>query len=111
MKTISVQDTVNGCLAITSSQGEAIFQKIDSLLSMGESVTLDFNGIEIVSTRFLNQIYGIVLNPANNRLADFDNIKISTSDDFVEEQINLGVEKIVRYFKQPQAYEYAISNN
>ncbi len=66
IQTIRVFDTLGSPFAITTEDGEKVFEKINPILKQQEGVALDFTHIELVVSTFLNasvgQLYGIYNN-------------------------------------------------
>ncbi|HEM3628860.1 TPA: STAS-like domain-containing protein [Streptococcus suis] len=58
MKTLKIADIINNKSAILSETGEIVFQKIKEHIVQDEAVTLDFSGIETLTTAFLNLAIG-----------------------------------------------------
>ena len=58
MHEIKIVDEVSLRQGATTDEGMPIYEKIISHLVNGESVTLDFGGVELVTTAFLNVIIG-----------------------------------------------------
>ncbi|MEI4352233.1 STAS-like domain-containing protein [Streptococcus suis] len=58
MKTLKIYDIIQSHSAILSETGEIVFQKIKEYIDQDEAVTLDFTGIEILTTAFLNLAVG-----------------------------------------------------
>lgn len=57
-KTIIVKDFTEGIFAISSEDGEKIYFEINKSFLNKEKVILDFSGIEITITAFLNSCIG-----------------------------------------------------
>ncbi|MFC4635131.1 STAS-like domain-containing protein [Dokdonia ponticola] len=58
MDSIIVFDIIHGNFAVTTDDGNSIFAIVDNYLEKKEKVTLDFKGISIVTTAFLNAAIG-----------------------------------------------------
>lgn len=67
MKTLNISEIINSKSAILSETGEIVFQNIKSYVDKDEPVTLDFTGIETLTTAFLNLAIGQLydLKPVN----------------------------------------------
>lgn len=82
MNHLIIKDIIKSDLAVSTEDGEKVFKKIDSHLQKSEKVELDFAGIRIMITAFLNAAIGSL----------YSN-KAYTSD-FLNEYLNLkNVEK------------------
>ncbi len=59
---IKVKDIIDGSSAVSSNEGDKLFQKINDSFLKDEHVILDFNGINLLISAFLNasigQLYG-----------------------------------------------------
>ncbi|MBE8726961.1 DUF4325 domain-containing protein [Flavobacterium sp. KB82] len=58
MKHLIIKDIINSELAVSTENGEKVFKLIDSYLQKKEKVELDFVGISIMITAFLNAAIG-----------------------------------------------------
>ena len=58
MTTLNIAKIINNKSAILSDTGEIVFQKIKEYVEKDEPVTLDFTGIETLTTAFLNLAIG-----------------------------------------------------
>ena len=58
MTTLNIAEIINSKSAILSDTGEIVFQKIKEYVEKDEPVTLDFTGIETLTTAFLNLAIG-----------------------------------------------------
>jgi hypothetical protein len=56
MKHLIIKDIINSELAVSTENGEKVFEIVDSYLQKKEKVELDFAGITIMITAFLNAI-------------------------------------------------------
>lgn len=73
MCNLNVKDVINSMLADDADKGELLFREITSPKYKGQTeFILDFNGIELVNTAFLNNAVGKLYNPK-----EFDLNKIS----------------------------------
>jgi len=55
---INIYNEVGGKAAVSDSDGQKIFEKIDNALKSGNSVVLDFINIDMLITAFLNTAIG-----------------------------------------------------
>lgn len=58
MKHIIIKDVINSELAVSTENGIKVFEIVDSCLQRKEKVELDFDGITIMITAFLNAAIG-----------------------------------------------------
>ncbi len=54
MNKLIVKDIINSPLVVSTEKGEMVFQAIDNHLRKNESVIIDFKGIDLMITAFLN---------------------------------------------------------
>lgn len=58
MQTLSIKDMINNNLAVSTEDGDIVYNAINSSLQKGEKVELDFNNIFVITTAFLNVAIG-----------------------------------------------------
>ncbi len=58
MKHLVIKDIINSELAVSTENGNKVFEIVDSYLQKKEKVELDFAGINIMITAFLNAAIG-----------------------------------------------------
>ncbi|MBY0486130.1 MAG: STAS-like domain-containing protein [Flavobacteriaceae bacterium] len=58
MKHLVIKDIINSELAVSTENGNKVFEIVDSYLQKKEKVELDFSGITIMITAFLNAAIG-----------------------------------------------------
>lgn len=58
MKHLVIKDIINSELAVSTENGNKVFEIVDSYLQQKEKVELDFAGITIMITAFLNAAIG-----------------------------------------------------
>lgn len=58
METIKIKDITNSHLAVSSIDGEKVFNIIDLSFKANKIIELDFEGIELTITAFLNSSIG-----------------------------------------------------
>jgi hypothetical protein len=58
METIKIKDITNSHLAVSSIDGDKVFNIIDSNFRANKAIKLDFEGIELTITAFLNSSIG-----------------------------------------------------
>lgn len=58
MKHLLIKDIINSELAVSTENGEKVFEVVDFYLQKKEKVELDFSGITIMITAFLNAAIG-----------------------------------------------------
>ena len=58
MKNLIIKDIINSELAVSTENGEKVFDIVNSFLEKEEKISLDFSGITIMITAFLNAAIG-----------------------------------------------------
>ena len=58
MKHLIIRDIINSDLAVSTENGNKVFEIVDSYLQKKEKVQLDFAGVSIMITAFLNAAIG-----------------------------------------------------
>lgn len=105
--TIRIYDEVGGDAAISVSDGEAIFQKIDLALSNNLTVVLDFQNINLIITAFLNacigQLYSKYTSEQLNLYLQLENIKPEDRHLF-----NMAIKRAKEYFKDPEGFNKSV---
>ncbi|WP_027879233.1 STAS-like domain-containing protein [Mesoflavibacter zeaxanthinifaciens] len=66
MELINVLDIIDGNFAVTTDDGNTIYYIVDEHLTEKKEVVLDFMGITIVTTAFLNAAIGQLYNKFNS---------------------------------------------
>ncbi|MEE1257035.1 MAG: STAS-like domain-containing protein [Lachnospiraceae bacterium] len=62
MDVIKIQEVINSTSADEDTKGDIIFEKIQKIKKDGSTVVLDFEGIELINTAFLNNAIGRLFN-------------------------------------------------
>jgi|SRR6056297_556237 len=58
VKRLKIQQIIGSDAAVATESGDKVFQEINNFLKNGFSVELDFEGVEIMTTAFLNAAIG-----------------------------------------------------
>ncbi len=106
MKRLSVKDIINSPLAVSTEKGEMVFKTINSHLQNNEKVIIDFKGIDLMITAFLNAAIGKLYgNKSYSSQFLNDHIKL---DNIEKEDISLFkdvIERAKEYFEDKEAFE------
>jgi len=101
---ISVFDEIGGESAISVSDGNALFQKIDKAITQGVEVVLDFQNINFIITAFLNaaigQLYSKYTSEQLQMKLKLKNVKSEDVSLF-----KLVIERAKEYFSNPEDFE------
>ena len=97
--TISVKDTLGHGTGVASRDGDKVYELIDKSLKAGDHVNLSFEGIELLTTAFLNsaigRLYGVY---------DKENLKkqftIKAPDRQDKILIEAVIDNAIRYFEK-----------
>ena len=107
--TIRIYDEVGGDAAISVSDGEAIYYKIDAALSNSLIVVLDFQNINLIITAFLNACIGQLYSKYNsdvlNHFLKLENVKPEDSHLFV-----MAIKRAKEYFENPQSFDNSVKD-
>jgi len=55
---MKVKDIINNTLAVSADEGQKVYEVVADSISNGQAIELDFKGIEILTTAFLNAAIG-----------------------------------------------------
>ncbi len=82
MKDIVIIEIINGEFAVSPEDGDSVYELIKQSLEKEEAISLDFRGIDIMTTAFLNNAIGKLYKNFNkDSLNKYISMKnISTSD-------------------------------
>ena len=102
-----VKNIIGSDLAITSDAGKSVHQAIFQALRKGDIVELDFQGITIVITAFLNMAIGKLYQDFDS---DFLNahLKLVNVDDKDKAFFKMVVTYAKEYFANQEAFEQAV---
>lgn len=104
---IKVTDVVGSPLCVSSEDGGAVFEKLDAALKTDRPVELDFSGIEMVISAFLNAAIGRLVEhrtiAAIKERVTFTHIE---ADDL--ELIDRVLENAVRYYEAPDRFRKSL---
>lgn len=96
MTYISIATAAESVHCVANEDGGKVFDLITAAFERGESVTLDFAGVEDLTSSFLNsaigQLYGTVW-PVSN-----DNISAVNLSDMDKYHVSMAVKNAKRYF-------------
>ena len=105
--TLRIYDEVSGDAAISVSDGEAIFHKIDAALSKELTVVLDFQNINLIITAFLNacigQLYSKYTSESLNNYLQLEHVKEEDRHLF-----NMAIKRAKEYFLDPESFNKSI---
>ncbi len=103
---IRIVDIINTNVAVTTENGNKVFNLVDENLKQNKFVEIDFSNIETMTTAFLNSAIG-QLYSRDNYDSDFLNEHISISN-FKENHFSLiimVIERAKEYFADKKSFE------
>ena len=106
MTRLIVKDIINSELAVSTDKGDLVFNELNSKLENNEKVIIDFKGIDLMITAFLNAAIG-KLYGKNKYTTDFLNEHIKL-ENIQKEDISLFKDVIIRakeYFENKEKFE------
>lgn len=102
--TIRIFDEVGGDAAISVSDGETIYKKIDSAISNSLIVVLDFQNINLIITAFLNacigQLYSKYTSEDLNKYLKLENVNPEDNHLF-----NKAIQRAKEYFADHERFD------
>lgn len=106
---LKVSEIIGSNLAVSSDDGDAVFQKLKIALDNRRSVELDFSGIEMVISAFLNAAVGRLVE--TNPIAELNEqvtYKNLSEDD--RELVHRVMENAVRFYEDPDRFKKALES-
>lgn len=100
MKTLMVKEIIQSVMADDDGKGDLVFQKILEHSKEDSEITLDFKGIELVNTAFLNNAVGKIFDKSVFDLGKC-NVFVDNMDemmqDLLKEAIKIAVQKYQKF--------------
>jgi hypothetical protein len=107
-KTLILKDIIGIDTAVSTDDGEKVFQAIDLLLKLDTIVELDFSGITIMTTAFLNaaigQLYSTYIGDQLNKNLILKNVTPENKGRLLQV-----VERAKEYFSNKKKFENTVS--
>lgn len=103
---ILIKDVINTNFAVTTEDGNTIFELLVFNLSKENTVSLDFDGINLMTTAFLNSAIG-QLYSIDKYSSDFlnNNLKLVNVQEQDKPLFALVVKRAKEYFANKQGFE------
>jgi len=99
-----IKDIINGDTAVSTDDGDVVYQEIVAIIKQGEMVELDFSGINIMTTAFLNaaigQLYSTFTSEQLNSLLKLVNVAVD--DRILFKKV---IERAKEYFQNKKGFE------
>jgi hypothetical protein len=101
---INIYEIIGGNAAVSSDDGQVIFERIDKAFKEDYFVTLDFNNVDLIVSTFLNacigQLYGFYTSEFIREHFKVENL---SSDDVVI--LSKVIERAKQYFENKKNFE------
>ena len=108
-KRLIVRDIVGGDSAVSTDSGTLVFKQLQQEFASENTVVLDFSGIELMTTAFLNaaigQLYSTRLSNQLNRLLKLENV--ADDDKILFKKV---VTRAKEYFSNKSHFEDSANN-
>ena len=104
---IRVFETTGSANAVTSDDGNRLFEKIDTALSKDVAVTIDFDAINLITSAFLNAAIGQLYSKYESDTLN-SKLKITNMEDEDLELLSEVIERAKEYFANKEAIDQAI---
>lgn len=99
-----VREIIKSDVAVSTDDGDLVFAEINKALSLGQSVELDFSGIQILITAFLNAAIGRLYSKydSDQLNAMLKLINVANEDKVLFKKV---VERAKEYFANKKEFE------
>jgi len=103
---ILIKDVINTNFAVTTEDGNTIFELLDINLSKNNLIFLDFEGINLMTTAFLNSAIGqLYSNDKYSSIFLNSNLKLVNVQEQDKPLFALVVKRAKEYFANKQGFE------
>lgn len=99
---IIVKDLISSSMAISPEGGEKLYEEIIDNLKAGNVVDLDFSGIDIILSVFLNKSVGKIYGTEYKGFFNDGKITISNMSKQDLQTLELVKERAIKFFKDKQ---------
>ena len=106
MKHLVIKDIINSELAVSTENGNKVFKIVDDCLQQNEKVELDFEGITVMITAFLNAAIGSLYSK-KEYTGDFLNEHLKLENVEKEDRILFKevIQRAKEYFADKESFE------
>lgn len=106
IRMVNVKDLIKGDTAVSAELGGLVFNQISSALKQGANVVLDFSGISLMTTAFLNAAIGQLFKDFTSEElnAHLKIVNVAPDD---KSLFNLVIERSKLYFKDRKGFDSA----
>ncbi|MEZ0005247.1 transcriptional regulator [Flavobacterium sp. 28YEA47A] len=106
MKHLIIKDIIQSELAVSTEDGEKVFEEIDFYLQKNEKVELDFAGIRIMITAFLNAAIGSLYSKKEYTSAFLnENLKLENVENEDLKLFKDVIKRAKEYFSNREGFE------
>lgn len=106
MKNIIIREIINGDIAVSTSDGDLIYNLLNDYLSANKKIKIDFEGISILTTAFLNAAIGqLYSNPFYSDVflnSHLELINVEKEDRILFSEV---VKRAKEYFRDKKGFE------
>jgi hypothetical protein len=107
--TLIVKDIISVDIAVSSDNGSLVYQKIVESIDSGKEVYLDFSGITMMTTAFLNaaigQLYSIYTGEQLNKILKL--VNVADDDKILFKKV---VDRAKQYFASKKDFDDSADN-
>ncbi|MBN2745689.1 MAG: STAS-like domain-containing protein [Bacteroidales bacterium] len=105
---LRIYDEVGGDAAVSVTDGDLIFQKIDKAFSNNLKVTLDFQNIDLIITAFLNACIGQLYSKYTSEELN-QNLKLENVKDEDKYLFSKAIKRAKEYFENPESFDNSVN--
>ncbi|MCG3153337.1 MAG: hypothetical protein GEEBNDBF_02649 [bacterium] len=106
VRQLRIASLINSAYAVSRVDGDKLAQQIRDALRQGEMITLDFTGLEIVTSAFLNGAIGALYEEFTPELIS-SLLQLENLSSFQQGLVERVRENAIEYFRNPEAAEAA----
>lgn len=100
---MKVIDIINNSLAVSSGEGEKVFSIVADCIDKDEIIELDFSGIDVMTTAFLNSAIGQLYSKFNSdQLNKY--LRIVFIDDSDKKLVHKVIKRAKEYFANKEGF-------
>jgi|SRR5690606_17556399 len=105
VKHILLREFLNNDFAVSTEDGDKLFHEIKGYLDSNQKVSLDFDGIVVVITAFLNASIGSLYNNLYSDQFIDEHLLYENVSDSNRKYINLVIDNAKKYFKNVDGFD------
>jgi hypothetical protein len=99
-----IKDIIKGDTAVSTDDGDVVYKEIVAILELGKPVELDFSGINIMTTAFLNAAIGQLYSAFNSEQLNslLKLVNVAADDRILFKKV---IERAKEYFQNKKGFE------